>query len=309
MEKVKQVKKVFAALLAVVMVMGVAPTVLADVGGTGGGPMDFLAPISISNVISSEDAGWPFEITLTEIERAFLEELIEEFDGYDWDDFLYQFEIRRVQVDAPAKLEIIGDSQFNYCYVRGFLSNGSVIIDTRLKENEDWRLDTLADGSSFTMPAQAQAGDVMAIAFQYMPAAQGTIYMIEIVGDGTPVQSAPANDIAVTINGTAVNFTGTQPTIVDGRTLVPVRGVFETLGFDVSWNPDLRQATLERENDTIVITLDSETFTTNGVNHTLDVPAQVIGGSTMLPIRAVLESVGYSLDWDANTRTVIISTN
>ena len=115
--------------------------------------------------------------------------------------------------------------------------------------------------------------------------------------------------ISVTINGTAVNFTDQQPALIDGRTLVPVRGVFEALDFEVGWNPEARQVTLSRANDTIVITIDSATFTANGIGHTLDVPAQIIGGSTMLPIRAVLEAVGYELDWDGVTQTVIISTD
>ena len=123
------------------------------------------------------------------------------------------------------------------------------------------------------------------------------------------VVTAQSNAISVTINGTAVNFTDQQPTIIDGRTLVPIRGVFEALGFEVSWNQQARQATLSRAGDTIIITIDSATFTANGVSHTLDVPAQLIDGSTMLPVRAVLEAVGYSLDWNGYTQTVIISTN
>jgi len=119
----------------------------------------------------------------------------------------------------------------------------------------------------------------------------------------------PTDAITVTINNTPVNFTDQAPTIVDGRTLVPVRGVFEALGFGVSWNEQARQVTLTRANDTVVITVDSATFTANGANRTLDVPAQIIGGRTMLPIRAVLESVGYDLGWNEATRTVVISTN
>jgi len=115
------------------------------------------------------------------------------------------------------------------------------------------------------------------------------------------------NPINVTIDGQQVNFPVQQPTIVDGRTLVPVRGVFEALGFTVGWNNSTRTATLARSSHVVVITIDSDTFTTNGTSHTLDVPAQIIGGSTMLPIRAVVESVGYYIDWDAVTNTVIIS--
>ena len=116
-------------------------------------------------------------------------------------------------------------------------------------------------------------------------------------------------DIKVTIDGEQVIFSGQLPVIVDGRTLVPVRGVFEQLGFEVSWNDSMRQATLTRGSEVVVITIGSAIFTANGANHTLDVPAQIIGGSTMLPLRGVLESVGYFLDWDAGTRTVLVSTN
>jgi hypothetical protein len=117
------------------------------------------------------------------------------------------------------------------------------------------------------------------------------------------------NPINVTIGNTPVNFTDQPPIIVDGRTLVPVRGVFEALGFGVSWNEQARQVTLSRPNDTIIITIDSATFTTNNTNRTLDVPAQIIGGRTMVPIRAVLESVGYTVGWEEATRTVVITTN
>ena len=57
----------------------------------------------------------------------------------------------------------------------------------------------------------------------------------------------------------------------------------------------------------VVVTIGNSTFTTNGTSHKLDVSAQIIGGRTMLPIRFVLESVGYTMDWDDATRTVIIS--
>lgn len=124
------------------------------------------------------------------------------------------------------------------------------------------------------------------------------------------IVSPPANDYApinVSINGQQLSFAGQNPAIVDGRTLVPVRGVFEALGFDVNWNASLQQATLTRGGDVVIITVGSDAFTTNCVYHTLDVSAQIIGGSTMLPIRAVLESVGYYVEWDATTNTVLIS--
>jgi len=117
-----------------------------------------------------------------------------------------------------------------------------------------------------------------------------------------------ASTIVVTIDGQRVTFAGQGPVIVSGRTLVPVRAVFEALGFVVGWDGDARRATMTRGNDTIVMTIGSATFTTNGVAHTLDVPAQIINGSTMVPIRLPLESVGYNLEWDGPNNTVVITT-
>lgn len=118
--------------------------------------------------------------------------------------------------------------------------------------------------------------------------------------------AAATNTISVLIEGQRVNFADQNPAIIDGRTLVPVRGVFEALGFEVNWNAATSQVTL-RGDDVVVITIGSNVFTTNGVSHTLDVPAQTIGGRTMLPLRLVLESVGYYLGWDVGTSTVLIS--
>ena len=121
-----------------------------------------------------------------------------------------------------------------------------------------------------------------------------------------PVSASP-NEIRVLIDGQEVNFPVQPPVIVDGRTLVPVRGVFEALGFEVDWNPDTRTAYLTNAGFNVAISIGSSVFTTNGTEHTLDVPAEIIGGSTMLPLRAVLESVGYEPEWNEAARTITIA--
>jgi len=117
-----------------------------------------------------------------------------------------------------------------------------------------------------------------------------------------------ANDeIRVTIDGQYVAFEAQSPTIVDGRTLVPIRDVFEMLGFDIIWNPAAYEVVLLRDYIVIVITIGNDKFFRNGEPLNLDVPAKIIGDSTMLPIRALLSSVGYFVYWDNEQRTVIIN--
>ena len=126
-----------------------------------------------------------------------------------------------------------------------------------------------------------------------------------------PVLAASGNEITVTIDGVPVVFEGQGPIIQGGRTLVPVRGVFEALDFYPTWNPATGVATLTRDDFVIVLTIGSHTFTTNGESFSLDVPPQIIAGRTLLPLRAVLESIGIAPDalgFDPVTRVVTIET-
>jgi len=126
-----------------------------------------------------------------------------------------------------------------------------------------------------------------------------------------PTTALASDTITVTIDGQRVTFADQQPVIINNRTLVPVGGVFEALGFTPSWSGSAQTATLTRADYTVVITIGSATFTTNGIEHTLDVPAQIINNRTMLPLRAVLESIGIapeSIGWDGNARAITIIT-
>jgi len=130
------------------------------------------------------------------------------------------------------------------------------------------------------------------------------IFAIILIATAT---TAYANaDIHVTINGERVTFDGQAPVVVNDRVLVPARGVFQQLGFDVAWDPYARQVTLTGTDATIVLTVGSRFFRTNGVTHTLSVPVQIINDTTMLPIRPVLESAGFHVGWDETSRTVLI---
>jgi len=117
---------------------------------------------------------------------------------------------------------------------------------------------------------------------------------------------APLNTINVEINGETIPFYNQDPVIVDGRVLIPVRGVFEELDFNVAWDDDTETVILTSAGHEVIITIGSDAFITNGVSYAIDVPAQIIGGRTMLPIRAVLESAGHFVSWDAATSTAKI---
>ena len=119
---------------------------------------------------------------------------------------------------------------------------------------------------------------------------------------------AHANDISVEIDGTMVVFGDVTPVTVDGRILVPIREVFEAIGFNIIWHDIAQTAVLSDGTNEISITIGRTVFVTNGQSFFLDVPAQLINGRTMIPLRAPLESVGHTLGWNAATQTVLVTT-
>ena len=95
-------------------------------------------------------------------------------------------------------------------------------------------------------------------------------------------------------------------TIVDSRTLVPVRFIAENFGAEVGWDDATRTVTLTLKDKTVKIVLDKAEIDINGQVTTIDVPAQSIEGRTMLPLRAFVENVmGKKIFWDARGLIVI----
>ena len=98
-------------------------------------------------------------------------------------------------------------------------------------------------------------------------------------------------------------------TIVDSRTLVPVRFIAENFGAEVGWDDATRTVTLTLKDKVVKIVLDKAEIDINGSVTAIDVPAQSIEGRTMLPLRAFVENVmGKKIFWDARGLIVITDT-
>lgn len=98
------------------------------------------------------------------------------------------------------------------------------------------------------------------------------------------------------------------PTIINGRTMVPMRAIFEALGSQVQWNAASQSITATKGSIAINLQIGSTTATNNGTNVTLDVAPQIIDGRTLVPARFVSEALGAKVNWDAANRRVDITT-
>lgn len=117
--------------------------------------------------------------------------------------------------------------------------------------------------------------------------------------------------IKVSVNGEIINFDN-PPVIKEGRTLVPLRKIFEALDVTVRWDDTTKTVFAFKENTVISIPLNSKTATIQTDENTsksveLDVPAQLIQSRTFVPVRFIAESIGAEVKWDGDTRTVIIN--
>ena len=116
--------------------------------------------------------------------------------------------------------------------------------------------------------------------------------------------------VTVEINGTAVDFSSYDnvlPLIENDITLVPIRAVAEGLGFSVGWDEESRTVDISGINE-IILTIDSGTASVNGEEVSLDAPARIIDGRTLVPLRFVSENLGAEVSWDADSETVSIET-
>lgn len=116
------------------------------------------------------------------------------------------------------------------------------------------------------------------------------------------------NDISVTVNGNPVQFRGQGPIMSQDRVFVPLRGVFQRMGAHVDWDPSTQTVTADKGPTHVRLTIGLRTASINGEPTSLDLPAQIMDGATMVPLRFVSEALGANVDWNAQNQTVMIDT-
>ena len=147
----------------------------------------------------------------------------------------------------------------------------------------------------------------------------------------------PTDEINVYLDGERLDF-DVPPVIVDGRTLVPARSIFEALEFEIEWTDETQTVRARRRIVTVAsrhhlsitmqignanmslaqwvtpepttpgapvsgIVWDYNTYTI-----TLDVPPIIVDSRTLVPLRAISEATGAEVDWCGETQTVLINT-
>lgn len=111
--------------------------------------------------------------------------------------------------------------------------------------------------------------------------------------------------VSVKLNGEEIEF-DQIPLIINGRTLAPLRAIFEKLGAEVLWDDAKRTIKATKDGTTVELTIDKKEMKKNGEVIVLDEAPQIISERTLVPVRAISEAFDCKVTWEAETHTVLI---
>jgi len=129
-------------------------------------------------------------------------------------------------------------------------------------------------------------------------------------GPGAPPAAANKQDVKVEVDNKLLAF-DVSPFIEKGRVLVPVRALCEALGASVAWDGKTRTVTVKKGDTVVRLTIGSKiaSITEKGVTEViLEVPAKIVNGRTMVPLRLISEAFGAKVDWDDQSHLVRVAT-
>ncbi|MFD0961629.1 copper amine oxidase N-terminal domain-containing protein [Paenibacillus chungangensis] len=120
--------------------------------------------------------------------------------------------------------------------------------------------------------------------------------------------SKPPTFVTVVMDGMKLWFPDAQAFIDENqRTLVPVRFVAEALGAKVGWEAESRSVPIQKDTQSIRLTIGSNIATVNDEEVAFDTQAVMQGGRTFVPLRFVSEILGVAVEWDSKTNTVFLT--
>ena len=122
---------------------------------------------------------------------------------------------------------------------------------------------------------------------------------------------------SVQINGEIIDFTDdagnkVEAQIINDRTMVPLRKIFEVLNCKIDWNGETKTVVAKKDTKVITLQIGNKEATTEDTSTklketiTLDSEPIIIDGRTLVPFRFIGESLGMEVAWDKNNYTAII---
>lgn len=224
---------------------------------------------------------------------------------------LWEKKIDKSTWDMGCSVQQTSDGGYVIAGVVNFAGSNkgdAYLLKTDSAGNEIWEKalggSSLDEGKSVQ---QTRDGGYIVAGNTHIPSSDKTeVYLVKLgpTGPGVP---KPGPGVKVLVNGQPLYSLEVPPVIKDGRLLVPVRAVSEALLAEVYWDSGSRIVVVSREGEVVKFRIDDTAVYSRHGAFNLDVPAQILDGRTMVPLRFVSEFFGARIDWDEAELTARIT--
>lgn len=117
---------------------------------------------------------------------------------------------------------------------------------------------------------------------------------------------AATSKINVYFNGTLLKPAVAPYIDANGRTMVPIRVIMETMNARVDWIEAEKKVLIQRDSTTLEMWIGSRMAKLNGKTLKMDTEPVLQQGTTMVPVRVIGESFNARVDWDPSSSNVRI---
>ena len=121
--------------------------------------------------------------------------------------------------------------------------------------------------------------------------------------------SVKIGDSNLSIDGKTVPIdeSGSAAYVENGRTMLPVRGIAEAMGADVSYDTASETVSIQSAEVSVQMAVGQKSMTVNGEAQSLVSAPEIKNDRTMLPVRDVAEALDCEVEWDAETETAVFT--
>lgn len=151
--------------------------------------------------------------------------------------------------------------------------------------------------------AEESEAEGYAVSYSYYGSKLDLLYKKSVSKIESPPIFPTNNPVCIYLNDLPL-FTDVEPQIINDRTLVPLRGIFNAFGAEVDWEPLTQGITVKSQDKVITLNIGEKEAQINGGEVSLDVAPMLVENRTMVPLRFISEALGVSVHWDGSQNTI-----
>lgn len=114
-------------------------------------------------------------------------------------------------------------------------------------------------------------------------------------------------DKLMILNSDIVVELDVPPTIINDRTMLPLRAIFEALGATVTWEEETKTVFAIKDDVMVAMQIGQDVMYTSDKRIDLDSPSVIVEDRTLVPVRAIAEAFGNKVEYDDEAKTVTIT--